>query len=633
MKKILFIYGKDSNEKLSEALSSKFADKIAPIPIEEFLVQHKMLVKENDRVIVCAYSDDIKKVFTLAKDRKFAVALVANSDQSSLKASFELPSEINESLELALTSEAKEIDLLYAGEDIVLWMVIIGDAPLLSYRSSLYTKTTLWQRIKLLLEMFKRIKNLKHSNIKLYTKKGQEINVAASGVVAIEHNNNTVAANVTNWLLSANDGQLSVILVSPSSIISYLSYLISNIIKKRKSKSPPSALGFIKSESIYIESSPKLEVKVDGKIIGKTPISLNVYKNALKLCASEKFWKQTLKSGDNKESVKVENIATTKESVDYLQKKIPLFTHASEEQYRDLFVNLKEESKTSGIFVTLMIISSVLATVGLFLNSASVVIGAMLLAPLMQPIVSFSMGVLRKNEVLLFESFKTVCIGVSLVLASAAFIAFILPLDNITNEIAARLRPSILDLMVALASGVAAAYAKNNENIAGSLAGVAIAVALVPPLATAGIGLGWMRWDVFYNAFLLFGTNFVGIVFAAAITFLVLGFSPIKTAKKGLFYAIVSSILISIPLYLSFATIVEDSNIIKRLEHTSFTINNKEVRIENITLHRNDEITVVKCDLIVSDSFTPHDIQMVKEIASKAVEKPIELQAVIRYKF
>ena len=629
----LFIYGQNCNDRLEEALSCSFAHRIKPVKMQEFLADPDFFVKVDEKVIVCAYSDDIKLVFELAKEKDFSVALVANEDQSSLKASFELPSKIEEALELALESDPKDIDLLYAGDNIVLWMAVIGDAPLLVYRSSLYTKNTLWQRIGLFAGMFKKIKNLKQSNIKLSTQKGQEINAAASGVVAIEHDNNTVASNVIKGSLSTNDGQLSVILVSPSSIINYLSYLMSNIVKKRKKSSLPSSLGTIKSESVYVESSPKLEVKVDGELVGETPVSLNVCKRALKLCVGEKFWERSNGNGDTKESIKVENISTTKESVAYLQKKLPLFTHASEEQYKDLFVNLKDEGKTNSIFVTLMILSTVLATVGLFLNSASVVIGAMLLAPLMQPIVSFSMGVLRRNEVLLYESFKTVCIGVALVLASAAFIAFWLPLDNVTDEIAARLRPSILDLMVALASGVAAAYAKNNEKIAGSLAGVAIAVALVPPLATAGIGLGWMRWDVFYSAFLLFSTNFVGIVFAAAMTFLMLGFSPITTAKKGLFYSIVGSVLISIPLYLSFATMVEDAEVIKRLEYTSFTINNKDVRIENSTLHHVDGKTILKCDLIVSDTFGPKEIEEVKKVALEAVEKEIEIQAVVRYRF
>ncbi len=632
-KKMLFIYDENSQESLYEALASSFADKIKSVELEKFLSNCDDYIKPNEKVIVCAYSDGIKKVFELAKEKKFSVALVANKDQSSLKASFDIPSKIEDALKFAFECEPKEIDLLYAGDKLVLWMAVIGDAPLLAYRSSLYTKNTLWQRIKLFIQMFQKIRHLKRTNIKIITHKGQEINTIATGVVAIEHDNNTVASNSIQELLSINDGKLSVILLSPTSLVGYFRYLLSNIIKRERKSSLPPSLGAIKSESVYIESTPKLPVEVDGKVVDTTPILLKVHKRALKLCVSDRIWSKSLSNKDNKESIRVENIPTTKESVAYLQNRLPLFAHASEEQYRDLFVNLKEEGKTSSVFVILMILSTILATVGLFLNSASVVIGAMLLAPLMQPIVSTSMGVLRQDETLLVGSFKTVCIGIFLVLFTAGFIAFFLPLDNITDEIAARLRPSILDLMVALASGVAAAYAKNNEKIAGSLAGVAIAVALVPPLATAGIGLGWLRWDVFYSAFLLFITNFVGIVFAAAITFLMLGFSPIKTAKKGLSYAIAASFLISIPLYFSFMSMVEDANIIKRLEHTSLTINNKEVRIENITLHHGEEFTVIKCDLVVSETFGPQDIAKVKEIASKAVEMPVEIQAVVRYRF
>jgi uncharacterized hydrophobic protein (TIGR00271 family) len=274
----------------------------------------------------------------------------------------------------------------------------------------------------------------------------------------------------------------------------------------------------------------------------------------------------------------------------------------------------------------MMILSTILATVGLFLNSASVIIGAMLIAPLMQPIVSGSMGVLRSDKGLLQSSLKTVAIGVLLVLVTSGLIALILPFENLTGEISARLRPSLLDLIVALASGVAAAYAKNNEKIVGSLAGVSIAVALVPPIATAGIGLGWMQWGIFYQAFLLFITNFVGIIFAGALTFLIMGFSPIKRAKKGLIYALIVAAIVAIPLYASYKSIALDSDIRTILEHGEYR---HGIRVENVVIEHRDKL-VVKCDFVVSDILTTSELNNFKKELQRKIDEDVILEVVQR---
>jgi len=250
----------------------------------------------------------------------------------------------------------------------------------------------------------------------------------------------------------------------------------------------------------------------------------------------------------------------------------------------------------------------------------------------MQPIVSGSMGVLRNDKSLLVSSFKTVGIGVLLVLLTSAMIALILPFDNLTNEISARLRPSLLDLIVALASGIAAAYAKNNEKIIGSLAGVSIAVALVPPISTAGIGLGWMRFDIFYQAFLLFVTNFVGIIFAAGLTFLVLGYAPIKRAKKGLVYALVIASIVAIPLYFSFKTMVVDSNIRTTLERSDYTLKGKELKIENVVIEHRDKL-IVKCDLLTPKMLTQNELNRLKSKLESDIDEEFLLEVVQRVRF
>ncbi len=150
--------------------------------------------------------------------------------------------------------------------------------------------------------------------------------------------------------------------------------------------------------------------------------------------------------------------------------------------------------------MVLMVLSTILATVGLYMNSSSVIIGAMLLAPLMAPIISLAMGILRMDKGLFGRSLIKIFMGITLALATAAFATMPLNYQPLTNEMLARLNPTVLDLAVAIIAGVAGAYTKSYKEILQSLAGVAIAVALVPPLATAGIGLGRFAMVFFSQA-------------------------------------------------------------------------------------------------------------------------------------
>ena len=181
-----------------------------------------------------------------------------------------------------------------------------------------------------------------------------------------------------------------------------------------------------------------------------------------------------------------------------------------------------------------------------------------------------------------------------------------------------RLSPTILDMFVAIVSGIAAAYAKSNEKIIGSLAGVAIAVALVPPIAVAGVGLGWGEWSMFSSAFLLFTTNLVGIILAASLTFLMLGFSPVSVAKKGIFYAMTLVAIVSVPLYIAFTKMEHNIEVQKILGNFESTINNKVIHLNNIEIQGKE----VRCEVIASDILSKEEKKALNgQIADKVGEE------------
>ena len=273
-----------------------------------------------------------------------------------------------------------------------------------------------------------------------------------------------------------------------------------------------------------------------------------------------------------------------------------------------------------------------IATFGLFTNSSSVVIGAMLLAPLMQPIVSLSMGVLRQDIALEKDGAKSIFFGVLTVLFTAAIIASLTPIERLSSEMAGRLSPTILDMFIAIVSGVAAAFVKSNEKILGSLAGVAIAVALVPPIAVAGIGLGWGEWHMFFMAFLLFTTNLVGIVFAAAITFMMLGFSPLHIAKKGILTWLVIASLVAIPLYSSFKQMEQDIKVQKVLNNLSFFIDEHNITLTQVKLIHKPKIDELRCEVISSGLLNKNQKILLKNRILKNLKNDAEVIVTFKYR-
>ena len=174
-------------------------------------------------------------------------------------------------------------------------------------------------------------------------------------------------------------------------------------------------------------------------------------------------------------------------------------------------------------FIVMMLLAATLASLGLLQGSTAVVIGAMLVAPLMGPLVAAGLA-LAQGNLSLFRSALMVCgTGILLGLGTSLFFGVINPGFEASMEIEARGNPDVLDLGIAFASGMVAAYAMGRPNVSGTLAGVAIAAALLPPLAVVGIGLTNDELIIAGNAAILFSTNLVAIVLGAAMIFRLLG--------------------------------------------------------------------------------------------------------------
>lgn len=227
----------------------------------------------------------------------------------------------------------------------------------------------------------------------------------------------------------------------------------------------------------------------------------------------------------------------------------------------------------SWIYFLMLLSAGLIALLGLLTNSVAVVIGAMLISPLMGPIISSGLALTIGDLPLARRAFRTIAVSVALIILVTALATLISPLKEPTAEIMARVRPNIYDLLVAVLSGVVGAVALcTKRNYLITATGVAVATAVVPPLSVVGYGLGTGQIMLALGGFLLFFTNFVAIILTSDLVFFVLGFrtSHVETIQYSprTRLLIVAGLLclISIPLVYTLVTDIKKLNTKKRIE-------------------------------------------------------------------
>jgi uncharacterized hydrophobic protein (TIGR00271 family) len=212
-------------------------------------------------------------------------------------------------------------------------------------------------------------------------------------------------------------------------------------------------------------------------------------------------------------------------------------------------------------FFTLLILATIIATAGVLGDSTATVIGAMIIAPLMTPIMGTTTGILTGNMQRALNRLFLVIGGVAVVIILAGLMGLLYQgvisfSDN--SQITSRISPRFIDLVAALASGAAGAFCLSRDDIADSLPGVAISISLVPPLCVVGIAISQGQWSAAEGAFLLFMTNFLAILLAGGAVLAILGLNSAAlntvkgTARRNAYAVIIVGVLlVSIPLILT----------------------------------------------------------------------------------
>lgn len=224
-----------------------------------------------------------------------------------------------------------------------------------------------------------------------------------------------------------------------------------------------------------------------------------------------------------------------------------------------LFIEGPQTARRLSNFFTLLLLAAFIATYGLLSDSSATVIGAMIIAPLMGPIMATTAAAVMGQGRRALRALALVVAGIATVIAFSYALTLLIPELAISftanGELASRINPGLLALFTALGSGAAGAFITSRDEIADSMGGVAIAISLVPPLCVVGIALRQGEWTAAVGALVLFATNFLAILLAGGVTFLIIGLGrvalsqeQVKVRRRGFALFVAGTVLVAIPL-------------------------------------------------------------------------------------
>ncbi|MGC9516455.1 MAG: DUF389 domain-containing protein [Methanomicrobiales archaeon] len=310
---------------------------------------------------------------------------------------------------------------------------------------------------------------------------------------------------------------------------------------------------------------------------------------------------------------------------------------AEVKRIRDLVVYEGVDIKKKLVkFFCLLILASGISTYGLLGDSVAVIIGAMIIAPLMLPIMGLAFSISASDSVAIRSSLLVSLGGIVTAIAVGFFLtlpmtSFFQP-ENI-GQVIVRTSPRLLDLLAALVTGIAGAFAMSRHDVSDTLPGVAIAISLVPPLANVGILLASSNYSLAMGSLLLFMTNYFAILLTGAALFGIMGFSKIAVKdksqiakKRGIAIAIVMMVLISVPLAYTGHNIYIDNSITQTINEASINwLSGSGYELVSVDAESKEDIVTVR---IVGNGQLPSLEELEKRVKGKIFGRKIKLEVV-----
>ena len=312
---------------------------------------------------------------------------------------------------------------------------------------------------------------------------------------------------------------------------------------------------------------------------------------------------------------------------------MPSVIEISREQRLKIHEMVSTGSNPRPTFFFFVALSTLIAAFGLLMDSTAVVIGAMLVAPLMTPILGLGLALVQGNSKLLGYALRAEIAGVAIAIAASYLLGMAIPYFDATAEMLSRTRPNLLDLLVALFAGAAGAYALVDEKLSPALPGVAISTAIVPPLANAGLCLSLGAYAGATGSFLLFFTNFLCILLVSAFIFWLSGMSRRAPEAKGRTFlrrfgpALVGLAVVTVFLGRAFGTLLEKRrlrNDVRQILSSEFS----EYRVTNLKelSHWMDGETVqLLAHVHAPRMLTPRQVKAIEKKLESKLSMPFNL--------
>ncbi len=287
---------------------------------------------------------------------------------------------------------------------------------------------------------------------------------------------------------------------------------------------------------------------------------------------------------------------------------------------------LYQDCRLDIAFAALTTASAAIATFGLLENSVAVIIGAMIIAPLLMPIEGISFGILNGDFFLVRRAGITLVVGALSALLISYLIGLVFGFVTFGSEVAARTHPTLLDLGIAIFAGAIGGFAKIRRDLSASVAGTAIAVALMPPLCVLGLELSRGAFQFGAGSSLLFATNVLGITLACMAVYLISGYADFHQARIRLLGIVGIVLLLTIPLAANLLHLIDQTRV-ERAVRTSLGRTVTFSRLSVISLNVNWLSTPPEIDVVVrsAQAVTPTQIGLVEQFVKRQTGRSFHL--------
>jgi uncharacterized hydrophobic protein (TIGR00271 family) len=295
------------------------------------------------------------------------------------------------------------------------------------------------------------------------------------------------------------------------------------------------------------------------------------------------------------------------------------------ENVKSLHKILSLDSSWNTDFVLCTVSACLIASFGLLSNSAAVIIGAMIVAPLMLPLRGLAFSA-SEGDLNLFRKALLSIIGATfLSIFLSSLIAKIVSLPDVGSEIIARTQPNLLDLGIAITAGAIGGFGRVRAGISETLAGTAIAVALMPPLCVVGISLAMGNYGFAFGAFLLYLTNLLGITLACMIAFILSGYNKVT---KALGWTTLLTMFLMIPLGTSFFRLLQqqqiETEINQILINETITVG-RDVENVRVRVRWTSERPIISVILRTDKDISPNQVRLVEELLNQRLNRNFEM--------